>query len=322
MSSRQEISVLFLGGAKRVSLARHLRKAFEKAGYGMRLFSYELEERMPIAAEGEIIIGRRWKDADIFEDLLRNIRRHDIRLMLPFVDGAVEIAARFMEKYPDEGLCVPGTHSPELAAVMFDKVRSDAFFRSLGLPVPPAFAEGEKVSFPLIAKPRCGSASRGIQIIRIPEEWSAMKEKDNYLFQKYISDAEELSADCYVGLRSGRILVCSVRRRLETLGGEAVRSITIDDPDALALARETLRLTGLRGAVTIQMLRPRSEEDSPWMLMEINPRLGGGVVCSIGAGADIPGMIVADTLGLPEPDEAQPRAGTEMVRFFDEVIFH
>ena len=56
------------------------------------------------------------------------------------------------------------------------------------------------------------------------------------------------------------------------------------------------------------------------MIMEINPRLGGGVVCSAGAGADIPGCIADEALGFDaRPSRAVP--GTEMCRYFEEVIF-
>jgi len=34
------------------------------------------------------------------------------------------------------------------------------------------------------------------------------------------------------------------------------------------------------------------------MIMEINPRLGGGAVAAVHAGADIPAMIISEALGF------------------------
>ena len=74
------------------------------------------------------------------------------------------------------------------------------------------------------------------------------------------------------------------------------RTITVDAPDIIVLARKTLILLELTGAVTIQMIRDM--DNGALMLMEINPRLGGGAVCAVQAGADIPSMIISESQGL------------------------
>lgn len=58
------------------------------------------------------------------------------------------------------------------------------------------------------------------------------------------------------------------------------------------------------------------------MLMEINPRLGGGVVCSVHAGADIPSMILKEAVGLPIEAVANIKAGTMICRYFEEAVFN
>ena len=54
--------------------------------------------------------------------------------------------------------------------------------------------------------------------------------------------------------------------------------------------------------------------------MEINPRLGGGAVCSVHAGADIPGMILDEAMGVT-CHRAPYRPGTEIARYLQEVVF-
>ena len=121
-----------------------------------------------------------------------------------------------------------------------------------------------------------------------------------------------------MGVRSGEIKTISPRKRVEVVGGEASRTVTVAREDVSALAEEVLRKTGLRGAVTVQIIEDL--DTGRLMLMEVNPRLGGGVVCSVHAGADIPAMIVAETLGK-EAQKAVAEPGVEIARYMQEVVF-
>lgn len=309
------LGILMLGGAKRVSIGRKLLKAFADRGVEARLVSYELEAHVPIAAIGTVVIGKRWNSPELQADLDRVKEEYGIGVVIPFVDGAVAVAAQFASRCVD--VFYPGSDEA-MATAMFDKTAADGIFHDAGLPTPRrAFADGNTL-FPLIAKPRRGSASKGIRIIKTAEALSETNPEE-FLIQEYICGGEEISIDCYVSVHTGKVLCISPRRRVETLGGEAVRSITLDKPEAKELARRILEKLPLRGAVTIQLIcEPR--DVGRLMIMEINPRLGGGVVCSIGAGADIPGLIADEALGL-EVGPVEASAGVEMVRYFDEVIF-
>ena len=102
-------------------------------------------------------------------------------------------------------------------------------------------------------------------------------------------------------------------------GGEVTRTETVGDPEIVDLARRTLEATGLVGAVTVQMMRDL--DTNRLMLMDLNPRLGGGAVCSVAAGADIPSLILREVLDLP-PVEQHWQAGVQIARYLDEVVFY
>lgn len=304
------ITILMLGGAKRVSVARHIVDAFRRAGQQARLLSYELDWRVPAVAVAEIIQGRRWSDPELMADLQRIIRQREVNLVLPFVDPAVEICACL------KPLC-PGTFIPvsgeSVCRAMFDKALAYRLFAEKGLPQPPLAAD----TFPRIYKPRRGSASKGIIIARSEHEVPEGINADDYLVQEYVQDAREFTVDCYVR-SDGEPLSIVPRERLETAGGEAMRSVTVADPELIALSRRVLDAIELRGPVTLQFLRT---EQGRWLLMEINPRLGGGVVTGIGAGSRLPDMLAAETLGrVPEPFDGWV-PGTLMTRYTQEIIF-
>lgn len=312
---KREINVLFLGGAKRVSFGRKLIEAGRRMGIEVRIFSSELNAEVPIASIGTVVIGHRWDSPDILDHLHHIVKAYKIDLILPFVDGAISVAASYLVNFED------GVTSPVVSAgkaeVLFDKLLSAKAFENAGLSIPATYTGG-RPTFPLIAKPRHGSASKGIEIVRTIADFKRISSDSNrYLIQTYYPDREEYTVDCFIS-KEGEVLCVSPRRRLEVTGGEVSRTVTVDDKDLIEASYEAIARLELSGAVTLQYLRDLSTGDLK--LMEINPRLGGGVVCSIHAGADIPTMILREVTGEAQ-EKCEPQAGVMICRYFDEVVF-
>ncbi|MDE6527417.1 MAG: ATP-grasp domain-containing protein, partial [Muribaculaceae bacterium] len=314
---RQAVNVMFLGGAKRVSMGRWFIEAGASLGLDVNLFSYELSAQVPIASVARVIIGRRWSDADLMEHIHETVRDNRIDILIPFVDPAVEIAARYCVS---DGECwTPGSNT-EMVARMFDKAAADAVFRSFGFPLP---ADAMTEAFPgmIIAKPRRGSASKGIRVID-RAEMLRMKddgEAEAFVFQEYISDREEFTVDCYVG--GDGAVVCTVPRcRIEVSGGEVTVTQTIRHNEMEEWSRRILSDLKLTGPVTLQFLRER-DESGRLMLMEINPRLGGGAVCAIHAGANLPEFILREWMGQKLEPCNNWKGGVKVCRYLQEVVF-
>lgn len=301
-----------LGGAKRVSMATHLASAARELGLELRLYSYELSPMVPIASVATIIDGKRWSDPDIINHLHDVITEHDIDVMIPFVDGAIEVVAR----YP-YGDCYAPVCSHTLAAIMYDKVIAAELFSRERIPVPRTYLRGNPM-FPLIAKPRNGSASRGITILRSSADFRAIDTANN-IIQEYIENRREYTVDCFVD-RHGTIIATVPRERLETAGGEVTRTVTTDRDDIIELSRKILTTLKLTGAVTLQFLQ--DTRNNRLLLMEINPRLGGGVVCSIVAGAPLHKFILAEALDIDISPCNDWRPGTLVARYMNEVVFN
>ncbi|MDE5785964.1 MAG: ATP-grasp domain-containing protein [Duncaniella sp.] len=310
----RKLNILFLGGAKRVAIGRMILDAAARRGIDAEIFGYELDVRVPLAAIGTVIAGKRWTDPDFFRHLETVVKDYGITMLLPFVDGAIAPAAAFASSHPDVSCPVS---SSDVAEIFFDKQLSAEAFEKAGIAIPSTWHPGDAPEFPLIAKPRRGSASKGIEVIECEADFSRiLPHAEDYHIQSFIAGATEITVDCYVSA-GGDILTVSPRIRLETAGGEAVRTVTIDSPEAVALARLTLTAMNLRGAVTIQMLK---DSDGRYMIMEINPRLGGGVVASVHAGADIPALIVEEWAGLPLMPQ-YPKPGVMTVRYLEDIAF-
>ena len=309
------ITILMLGGARRVSMAELLMQSGKHMGKAVRILSYELQAKVPRAAVADVIVGRKWSDPLVVDDLVEVCRREHVDIILPFVDGAIEIAARCSEKLPE--VFVPASAS-DVAETMFDKIAAAKAFKEAEIPIPTTYS-ALTATMPAIAKPRHGSASRGIKVFYNMEDLMQLEGITEYLVQEYIEKSEEYTVDCYVDA-SGKILCTVPRLREEVMGGEVTRTRTCHLPEVEAMSRRVLEAFRLRGAVTLQFLHDLSKDR--YLLMEVNPRLGGGVVCSIYAGAPITDFILKESQGMPLSPCDDWMPDTLMARYQKEVIFY
>ncbi len=304
-----------LGGARRVSMAELLKRSGDRIGREVEIISYELLEQVPIALAGRVIVGLRWSDPKVVDDIVRVCHENDVNIILPFVDGAIEIAAKCKDHLPE--VFVP-VGDFETSRKMFDKVEAAKAFEETGLPIPETY-RAINAEMPAIAKPRHGSASRGIHVFHNIDELMHLPNLQDYIVQEYIENREEYTVDCYV-TQNGEILAVVPRARLEVMGGEVTRTITCRNATLDKMSREVIEKFRLRGPVTLQFLHDLDTDR--YLLMEVNPRLGGGVICSIYAGAPIPDYIIDESRGIPLTPCQDWAYNTLMARYQKEAIFY
>ena len=287
---KEMINILFLGGAKRLSLAERFIKSGNELNVSVKIFSYELSADVPITEVAEIIIGRKWKDNDLYEHLKSVIDQKQIHMVLPFVDQAIAVCAKLKDLI--KNIYIP-VSDLKICEIMFDKILSDEWFRKNNLPLPDF--DG---TLPAIAKPRLGSASKGLVVFSSLEEldeFNAMEAKDDFLLQKFI-DAKEYTVDCFVSKRN-EIIGILPRERIEVVNGEVTKSITVYDEEIVNKTKLILYSGSFRGPITVQFLKNR--DNGELYVMEVNPRFGGGVINSIEAGLDIPLLILKESMNIP-----------------------
>lgn len=302
------INILFLGGAKRVSMAEYFLNWGEIANKKVNIFSYELNREVPLCAVATIIEGQKWSECN--SHLRQVIHENAIDIVIPFVDPATLIAAELK----DISVFSP-VSDVAVCHTFFSKIKSNTWCLENNIPVPTAHAS----EFPLIAKPDTGSASQGIVKINNQTELDALMNRDSYLVQKFIH-ATEYTVDAYRSVKHGNINYIVPRIRLETQGGEAVKAKTIRHKVIDQLSRGIIEKSGLSGAITLQFLEDKSTGEV--FFMEVNPRFGGGVVTSFGAGIDLAGTVMADFEGRWIPENKDWEEGLIMLRRFSEIYIH
>lgn len=311
----KKINILMLGGARRVSMAELFKRSGVRIGREVGIVSYELLEQVPIALVAKVVVGPRWSDPNVVQDIVRVAKENEIDIILPFVDGAIEIASKVKPYLPEVFIPVGDF---ETNRKMFDKIEAAKAFEKAGIPIPKTYS-ALTAKMPAIAKPRKGSASRGIKIFHTLDELMQLENLSDYLVQEYIENREEYTVDCYIS-QKGEILTIVPRCRLEVMGGEVTRTITCRNQTLDRLSREVIEKFRLRGPVTLQFLHDLDR--NRYLLMEVNPRLGGGVVCSIYAGAPITDYIIDESRGITLQPCDDWAYNTLMARYQKEAIFY
>ena len=290
----KKLKILFLGASRLVGLLERFSVAARVERVELELLSIEdLSPWHAIAASGlcTIVPGPRFMDDEFKPFLLDLVLSRNISLVIPNIDRATVALSRLRQEVAALGAhCVVSIS--DLCEQMWDKVSAERFFSEHSIRTPRGH------SYPLIAKPRFGASSRGQFVFQNEDEyeyWQKRHDEQDYLVQRYISGTE-YTVDAYVNSK-GKLIDAVSRVRLVVVGGEVMVAKTDRNSRVLDLANRVLGLPGWRGPITVQIIDTGTES----YLIEVNPRFGGGVPCSIEAGLDIPRWIIREYLGRPIP---------------------
>lgn len=278
-------------------------------GIVIEIYAYEIELELPIANVAIAIKGRKFSDPNVRSDLAAIVKTYSIDIALPYHDQAIPLLASLSDQ-----VFVP-TCSPALVEVFGSKIQSGRFFRDNSLSTP-----NRSIKVPVIAKPDHGSASIGLMRFfeqKILDAFLIDPQSQNYELQELWS-GPEYSVDGYIALNSN-FYHFAVRERLETLGGEVVRSRTVEIPEIDQICKRIAKISGVRGAITIQFIF--NNQSGRYGVMEVNARYGGGMLTSLGAGAPWFHILLRDYLKLPQP-QVKHKIGALMVRSFREHYFN
>src|SRR5207302_11180736 len=179
-----------------------------------------------------------------------------VNLLVPTIDPELPAYAKHAAEFD-----VVGTKalisSPSTVEIASDKSRTNAWFRAHGFPtvtqgsVQDVLGSPTKWTFPVIVKPRRGSASVGVRIVYDAKTLGLLKDQDGLLVES-IAHGVEHTINLFVD-SSGRCACAVPHQRLETRGGEVSKGLTIKNQGLMELAKGVVEaLPGVRGPVNLQ----------------------------------------------------------------------
>ena len=300
---RQVLDELALTGNVFVTDISRLSAAFQSADHGFEV--------------------PRCNDADYIPAMLRLCQENNVKLLVPHIDPELAPLAAHRDPFAAIGAVVL-VSTPEVVGIGEDKVETHHWLTQHGFPtvrqgtVPEVLARPDEWPFPLVVKPRFGSASRGVALVFDRDELLVATRRDEFLVQSP-ARGDEYTVDVLAN-RQGRCLCAVPRRRIEVRGGEVSKAITVRDQRIMKLAAQICEaLPGAYGPLNIQLFH--DEPTGEIAVIEINPRFGGGFPLSYAAGADFPGWIIEEILGRTSTaDFDQWTDRLVMLRYFSAVF--
>jgi len=296
MPENSTVGILVTSAGRRGELIKIWKEsALAILGPEARIYANDLNPTLSAACQlaDQSFAICRCSDPDYPARVLEQCLAYDIKLVIPTIDTELQALADARETFAAAGVQVV-VSDPELVRQCRDKRHTAALFASLSIPTP-KILDPAHLTFPCFMKPVAGSCSQGVKAVPSADHLAPIdiRNPDN-LFQELVpGNWIEYTVDlCYS--KSGDLLGCVPRQRLEVRGGEISKGITRKDKVLQFLKNYFANLKGARGAVTLQIFVDPSREQV--LGIEINPRFGGGYPMSHASGADYPTMLIREYL--------------------------
>lgn len=226
-----------------------------------------------------------------YRDAVRRlVATHHIDAILSFSDPDVAALSTMRAELAAGGVSCffPG---PELARMGYDKLETAGWASLRGIAVPATLVDPrraiETLGLPLIRKPRFGSASIGVAIVRHERDLlPPQHDTTEYIYQEFIAGEEVNVEIC--GDLSGRPMGVSAWKKLLSRNGETELAVTQRRQDLIDYGIDLAEKARIIGPCDVDII----DREGRLFLIEFNMRFGGGYPVSHLAGAAFPELLI------------------------------
>ena len=305
------MNILFTCAGRRNYLIKYFKNA---VGHSDKILAADMQLSAPAMVDADMAFHVPSVYDDTYIEVLWQIcKKNNVTAIISLNDLELPILAKNKEKFEliNTKLIIS---SEEVIDVCFDKFKTYQFCLENNINAPKTYIsferavssiEKKELSFPVILKPRWGSASIGIELAHNMEELelinriltiklektilataSSKAPYEAIMIQEYIQ-GQEFGLDVINDL-DGNYCQTIVKKKLAMRAGETDKALIVDDPNLSILGEKVGRLLKHIGNLDCDFFL----RDSKYYLLEMNCRFGGGYPFSHEAGADLPRAII------------------------------
>jgi len=307
------LNILITSVGIRGYLIKYFRKALKNKG---KIFAADCDRYAPALYDADnYFILPNALEKNYINELFKICLTNDIKGIISLNDIELPILAQFKNKFLEKGIKLI-VSNPKVIDICYDKYSTYRFLKENNFPFPKTFIsldealmeiKAKTIKFPLLVKPRKGSASLGIKkVFNIKELQNGFNEKGNVIIQEFFQ-GDEYGIDVFC---NSNLLPVSifVKRKIKMRAGETDKAITVYDIKMIEFIDSLIRKLGLYGPGDMDLFKCGNK----YIVMEINPRFGGGYPMSHAVGAEFPEKIIK--LIDEEPLES------DLKRYSDDVV--
>jgi carbamoyl-phosphate synthase large subunit len=290
------MNILITSAGRRVSLVKAFQNELKSLHPQGKVFCADNKPGLSAAchvSDGAFSVPRATSD-NYINRLIEICKENGIKVIIPTIDTELIQLATAKDQFLKEGIyCV--VSDLEIVRICRDKRESMVFFKRNGIDYPKE-QDVSDLCFPVFVKPVSGSSSNGIRIYTKESDVDENILNDpGYLKLDYVdpNDYSEFTIDVYFD-RNSEVKCIVPRQRIEVRSGEVSKSITQKNLLIDYIFNNFSSVKGFFGCITFQVFLHNNNNSV--LVIEINPRFGGGYPLSYAAGANFPKWIIEEYL--------------------------
>lgn len=305
------MNILFTCAGRRNYLINYFKEALDKNG---KVIAVDNQLSAPALVDADIAIKvPRITDENYIDSLLKIIKDNSVTALISLNDLELPILALNKKKLEQTGAKII-ISDQKVIDISFDKWKTYQFFKKINVETPKTYLNIKttleailklEINYPLIVKPRWGSASIGIDVANNEEELvlahklqliriksSILSEVSSEDIENSIIIQEKINGDEYgidiLNDLEGNHYGSFVRKKLAMRSGETDKAMSIIDKKFNDIAKHIASETKHIGNMDCDFF---VSEDKVYFL-EMNPRFGGGYPFSHEAGINTPAIYI------------------------------
>lgn len=305
------MNILFTCAGRRNYLINYFKQALNGRG---KVFATDMQLSAPAMADADVaILVPSIYDENYISELIKIIKEYDIKAIVSLNDLELPILTEKRIQIENTGtkLIVSDERVIEIA---FDKFKTDEFLRSISLLTPKTYLnlkdalkainEGS-LKFPLVVKPRWGSASIGIDFPKDIEDLElSFKLQHKRLKETILINASSNDVDNAILIQEkiggkeygmdilndfeGNYIGTFVREKLSMRAGETDKAVSVIDAKFEDLGKKISENLRHIGNLDCDVFL----NEGKLYVLELNPRFGGGYPFSHEAGVNTPAIYI------------------------------
>lgn len=301
---------------------------------------------MQLSAPAMVLVDKQYLVPSVYapnyvEDLLCICIKENIGAIISLNDLELPILSAQRERFEKLGIYVI-VSSKEVIDICFDKWKTHEFANEIGIETPKTYLNLQSaliaindgsLTFPVVIKPRWGSASIGIEFPENLEELKmANKLLEKKLFRSILSEISKTDVTNAILIQEqikgkeygldvlnnfeGKNISVYVKEKIAMRAGETDKAVLRD--------HEGLEQLGKKIGENLKHIASLDcdvfEREGRYFLLEMNPRFGGGYPFSQMSGANFPAIIYALLKNEPIKEEWLTKKFNQVFAKFDSLI--
>lgn len=305
------LHILLTCAGRRNYLINYFRDALKGRG---KVFAIDMSDTAPAMVDADVAITvPSVYDINYIPSLIEIIQIHKIDAIISLNDLELPILSRHLKYLQSTGVKVL-VSSESVIDIAFDKIKTFNFIKSIGLKTPLTFTslkeandalKTNKITYPVVVKPRWGSASIGIDFPETYEELNlsfklqhiklkksilnivSQQDANNAILIQENMNGQEYGLDI-VNDFEGNYFGTFVRKKINMRSGETDKAISVIDDRFNKIGEIISSNLKHIGILDCDIFVSNNE----FYILELNPRFGGGYPFSHEAGINIAAIYI------------------------------